>query len=114
MQQKEKKESLFGLYVWLYRKKLLLMLFSDEAYIKYKFKRLTGRYPDLKNPVQFNEKLNCSSFTGGTLCSQPAQTSTRQGITLHLKDSDICSKSSTEFMTIRGRLTLMLCRQLSF
>lgn len=58
MQQKEKKESLFGLYVWLYRKKLFVMLFSDEAYIKYKFKRLTGRYPDLKNPVSFTEKLN--------------------------------------------------------
>lgn len=49
---------LFSKYVWYYRKKLVELLLSDENYIKYKYKRVVGFSPDLKNPKSFTEKIN--------------------------------------------------------
>ncbi|MHC1717978.1 MAG: ATP-grasp fold amidoligase family protein [Acidaminococcaceae bacterium] len=49
---------LFSKYTWLYRKKLIESLVSDEIYIKYKYKRIIGFFPNLQNPRTFTEKLN--------------------------------------------------------
>lgn len=46
------------MYAWLYRKKLVKSLLSDENYIKYKYKRIIGFSPNLQNPKSFTEKLN--------------------------------------------------------
>ena len=36
----------------------LVSVIPDEIYIKYMYKKIFGKYPDLKNPKTFNEKQN--------------------------------------------------------